>query len=157
MTGSERPWRVVLDTNLLVSGFVSRIGAPYALMQRWYAGDFTIIVTAELRAEYEDVLSRPRLIEKHGLSQVEIDGFFEALTIDGDTVEPLSLLPIEVRDVKDERVLAAALEDRADYLVTGDNDLLTLAGDPRLGTLRIVTARAFLDFLSPQPHSSGGS
>jgi uncharacterized protein len=154
MTGSERPWRVVLDTNLIVSGFVSKIGAPYALMQRWYAGDFTIIVSAELRAEYDDVLSRPRLIEKHGLSQVEIDGFFEALTIDGDTVKPLSPLPIEVRDAKDERVLAAALQDRADYVVTGDNDLLTLAGDPRLGSLRIVTARAFLDLLSSRNRSA---
>src|SRR4051794_16706616 len=122
MTDSERPWRVVLDTNLLVGGFVSRIGAPYALVQRWYEHGFIVVVSHELRTEYEDVLSRPRLIEKHGLRQAEIDGFFEALTIDGDTVEPLSPLPIEVRDAKDARVLAAALEDRADYLVTGDND-----------------------------------
>jgi putative PIN family toxin of toxin-antitoxin system len=148
MTERARPWRAVFDTNLLVSGFVSKIGAPYALMQRWYDRDFVIVITAQLRAEYEEVLARPRLIQKHGLSQEEIDGFFEALSIDGDAVEALSPLPIEVRDAKDERVLAAALDNRADYLVTGDNDLLTLAGDPRLGTLQIVTARAFLDLLS---------
>jgi putative PIN family toxin of toxin-antitoxin system len=148
MTGRARPWRAVLDTNLLVSGFVSKIGAPYALMQRWYDRDFVIVITAQLRAEYEEVLARPRLIQKHGLSQEEIDGFFEALSIDGDVVEALSPLPIEVRDEKDERVLAAAHLDRADYLVTGDNDLLILASDPRLGELQIVTARAFLDRLS---------
>src|SRR4051812_33210787 len=110
MTDSERPWRAVLDTNLLVSGFVSKIGAPYRLMQQWYAGEFIIVVSSDLRSEYLDVLSRPRLIEKHGLSQTEIDGFFEALSIDGDIVEPLSPLPISVRDEKDERVLAAALD-----------------------------------------------
>jgi hypothetical protein len=34
MTERARPWRAVLDTNLLVSGFVSKIEAPYALTQR---------------------------------------------------------------------------------------------------------------------------
>jgi putative PIN family toxin of toxin-antitoxin system len=117
-------------------------------MQSWYERAFVIVITPQLRTEYEEVLARPRLIQKHGLSQQEIGGFFEALAIDGEVVEPLSSLPIEVRDANDERVLAAALDGRADYLVTGDNDLLVLAGDPRLGELQIVTARAFLDRLS---------
>ncbi|HEY7033356.1 MAG TPA: putative toxin-antitoxin system toxin component, PIN family [Thermomicrobiales bacterium] len=148
MTEHAQPWRAVLDTNLLVSGFVSKIGAPYELMQRWYDRAFVMVLTRQLRAEYEEVLARPRLILKHGLSHEEIGGFFEALSIDGDGVEALSPLPIAVRDAKDERVLAAALDGRADYLVTGDNDLLVLAGDPRLGALKIVSARAFLDVLS---------
>lgn len=148
MSEGARLWRAVLDTNLLVSGFVSKIGAPYALMQRWYDRAFVVVLTPQLRAEYQEVLARPRLILKHGLRREEIDGFFEALSIDADVVEALSPLPAEVRDEKDERVLAAALDGRADYLVTGDNDLLALAGDPRLGTLQIVTARAFLDLLS---------
>jgi predicted nucleic acid-binding protein len=70
------------------------------------------------------------------------------LAIDGEAVKARSSLPIDVRDEKDERVLEAALGGRADYLVTGDNDLLVLAGDPRLGALRIVTARAFLELLA---------
>jgi predicted nucleic acid-binding protein len=43
-------------------------------------------------------------------------------------------------------VLAAALGN-ADYLVTGDDDLLVLADDPRLGQLRILTVTAFLNIL----------
>ncbi|HEX5501645.1 MAG TPA: hypothetical protein VFW96_03425 [Thermomicrobiales bacterium] len=50
-------------------------------------------------------------------------------------------------------VLAAALGGSADYRVTGDDDLLALAGDPRLGALRIVTVRAFLDLLADAPRS----
>jgi putative PIN family toxin of toxin-antitoxin system len=117
-------------------------------MQRWYDRAFVMVITRQLRAEYEEVLARPRLILKHGLSQEEVGGFFEALAIDGDVVEALSPLPIAVRDAKDERVLAAALHGRADYLITGDDDLLVLAGDPRLGALEIVSARAFLNVLS---------
>jgi predicted nucleic acid-binding protein len=63
-------------------------------------------------------------------------------------VTPRRRLPVHIRDPKDERVLAAALGGRADYLVTGDDDLLVLNGDPRIRTLKIVTVREFLDLLS---------
>jgi predicted nucleic acid-binding protein len=52
-----------------------------------------------------------------------------------------------VRDPNDEKVLAAALGNRAGYLVTGDEDLLALRDDPRIKGLRIVTAREFLETL----------
>ncbi|HSH81667.1 MAG TPA: putative toxin-antitoxin system toxin component, PIN family, partial [Herpetosiphonaceae bacterium] len=68
---------------------------------------------------------------------------------------PREPFPVAVRDVKDAHVLAAALDGSADYLITGDDDLLVLADDPRLGTLQIVTIRVFLDRLgdSEQPPS----
>ena len=56
-------------------------------------------------------------------------------------------LPVQVRDPKDEHVLAAALSGKADYLVTGDEDLLHLDGDPKLGNLQIITAREFVNLL----------
>jgi putative PIN family toxin of toxin-antitoxin system len=147
MTENGMRWRIVLDTNLLVSGFISHTGPPHALIQRWYDRAFVIVVSPQLQREYEDVLSRPRLITHHGLSREQVEAFFIALSQDGVLVEPSSAVTIEVRDKKDERVLAAAIGGNADYLVTGDNDLLTLAGDARLGDLKIVTARAFLDLL----------
>jgi len=54
---------------------------------------------------------------------------------------------VAIRDPKDIHLLAALGGD-ADYLITGDADLLVLAGDPTLGPLRIITARAFLDDLA---------
>jgi len=55
---------------------------------------------------------------------------------------------VAVRDVKDEKILASAIEGAADYLVTGDADLLILNGNPALGTLKIVTVRDFLAVLA---------
>lgn len=49
-----------------------------------------------------------------------------------------------MRDARDNHILAAALGGGAGYLVTGDNNLLTLADDPRLGSLQIITARGFV-------------
>jgi predicted nucleic acid-binding protein len=59
-------------------------------------------------------------------------------------IEADKTIPVSVRDPKDKRMLAAAIEGAADYLVTGDQDLLVLQGDPRLGDLRIVPAARFL-------------
>lgn len=69
-----------------------------------------------------------------------------------ERVDLLPVLPVSVRDPKDEHILAAALGGEADYLVTGDQDLLVLAGDPRLGSLQIVTVAAFMDILDAVKH-----
>ena len=60
---------------------------------------------------------------------------------------PRDALPIHCRDPKDDPVLACALGGHADYIVTGDADLLELAGHPDLGALRILTPRVFLTLL----------
>jgi predicted nucleic acid-binding protein len=57
--------------------------------------------------------------------------------------------PLLVRDPKDDMILAAAIGGNADFLVTGDADLLVLANDPKLGHLRIVSPSEFLSLLSP--------
>jgi predicted nucleic acid-binding protein len=64
------------------------------------------------------------------------------------SVEPLEMLPLAVRDSQDEPILGMALAGRATHVVTGDDDLLVLAGDAVLGDLRIVTPRVFLDELA---------
>lgn len=63
-----------------------------------------------------------------------------------DILSPTTL--ITVRDAKDQHLLSAAFSNRADCLVSGDDDLLALRDDPRLGDLRIVTAAEFLDVLN---------
>lgn len=56
-------------------------------------------------------------------------------------------LPVKVRDPKDEQVLATALGGKAEYLLTGDDDLLVLNGDSKLGRLQIVPGGVFLELL----------
>lgn len=58
---------------------------------------------------------------------------------------PEEQLPIRSRDPKDNKLLACALSTNADYLITGDEDLLILNGNPALGALKILTAKDFLN------------
>lgn len=62
--------------------------------------------------------------------------------------EPLFELPVPIRDADDAVILGTALAANADLLVTGDKDLLILAGDERLGRLTIIPPAQFLDMLA---------
>jgi putative PIN family toxin of toxin-antitoxin system len=136
--------RAVVDTNLVVSGVVVKRGHPLALFQQWQQGRFRLLLSSPLRNEYANVLYRPKLLTAHGVARDDIDAFLRLVDTDSEFVTPAVTLPVVVRDPKDEPVLAAALGGNADFLVTGDDDLLALAGDPRLGRLRIVTVVVFL-------------
>lgn len=141
------PPRAVLDTNVLITAFLSEAGAPYLLLLRWYAGDFTLVVSNYLRAEYLRVISRPSLRKSFTVSATAIESFVLMLEQAEDSTARIRELNIEVRDPRDATILAAAICGNADYLVTGDDGLLTLAGDERLGQLQIERPRAFLDIL----------
>lgn len=138
----------VLDTDLIVSAFRSRRGAPHALLRALYEGAFRLILSDALRQEYADVLARPGLKRRYVVPAANVAAFFRFLDREAQRVTPAPTLPIAIRDPRDAHVLAAALGGGADYLVSGDDDLLALAGDPRLGTLQIMTIRAFLDLLA---------
>jgi uncharacterized protein len=146
---SGRIVSAVLDTNLIVSAFLSRRGRPRTLLNALHDGAFRPILSLSLQQEYADVLARPRF----ALDPEEVAAFFRFLARRAQVVNPVPPTPVAVRDPNDEHVPATALAGGADYLVTGDDDLVSLAGDPRLGTLRIVTARAFLDFLAGETNS----
>lgn len=137
----------IVDTNLFVSAVISEIGAPRRLLNHFRLRRFTLILSSEQLADIMDVFNRPQLIARFKLPPediLELTDLFKG-TVARDVTFAAS--PIAVRDVKDEHLLSVAFGSRADYLVTGDNDLLSLRNDPRLGQLHIVTAAEFLDVL----------
>ena len=144
---SSAPVSAVVDTNLLVSGLLGKKGPPHALLEAWYHGAFNLLVSPVLREEYARVLPSPKFQRTYGLTPEEVADLLTLIALRSVEVTPTAHLPVAIRDPKDTMVLAAALGGAADYLVTGDEDLLVLAGDPRLGTLKIVSVRAFLDLL----------
>jgi putative PIN family toxin of toxin-antitoxin system len=145
--GRGEKLKAVVDTNLFVRGLISKLGNPFVLLEALRREEFLLVISQPLRREYEEVLRRPKFAQKYGLTPKEIADFLFLVDSNARKITPLPVLPLQVRDVKDEKVLAAALGDRVDFLVTSDDDLLVLRGDPRLGTLQIVTVREFLNAL----------
>ena len=148
MTEESRRIRVVVDTNQFVSGAISTQGNSFILLEAIRLRRVTLLISQEQRGELADVLSRRRLRERFGVS-AEVRGRILTLVDTAGVRVPLALpVPMDVRDPKDVMILASALSGRAHYIVTGDDDLLSLDGAPALGALRIVTVRDFLAILA---------
>ena len=121
--------RVVLDTNVLLSGIAYPASVPGKILAAWRHGSVDVLLSAYILDELRRVL--PRLAHRHGLTSAEIDDLVDALSIQAEVIEPLPDLEPDLRDFDDQAVLGtllAALEaSGANYLITGDKDLLAMA------------------------------
>ena len=151
----NKPVKVVVDTNLFVSGLILKRGNPYELLEAWRQKAFVLLISDALETEIAEVLIRPEIKQKYHLSSEEVESTLRLLQTDALLTSPAPTLPVALRDPKDEKVLALAIGGEADYLVTGDGDLLSVHDDPGLGELRIVKPTAFLALLKTE-HGEGG-
>lgn len=121
--------RIVLDTNVLMSGIAYPNSVPGKIMAAWRHGSLEVVLSSFILDELRRVL--PRLANRHGLSDAEIDDLVDILAIQAEVIDPLPAEKAELRDINDLPVLgtllAARLEKGTGYLVTGDKDLLVLA------------------------------
>ena len=121
--------RVVLDTNVLLSGIAYPGSVPGKILTAWRHGSVDVLLSPFILDELRRVL--PRLASRHGLSVSEIDDLIDILAIQAEVIEPEPVSDAELRDANDLPVLATLLAAltaaRADYLITGDKDLLALA------------------------------
>lgn len=134
--------RVVVDTNTLISGLISRGGPPARVLRRWAEGAITVVVTSDLVAEYHEVLSRPAFAAL-GTEDERLALLGGLLSL--GNVEPVTAterVDAVRRDPDDNRVLECALSGGASVIITGEEDLLAL-GSFR-GTA-IVSPKEFLD------------
>jgi putative PIN family toxin of toxin-antitoxin system len=110
--------RVVLDTNVMLAGLRSRVGASRIVLQAVDAGVVTPLCNVAMMLEYEEVLKRPDMLVPIGLASAEIDAFLDAFCAfvepapSGYTHHPL------IPDSSDETFLEAAINANADALLT---------------------------------------
>lgn len=127
--------RVVLDTNVLVSGLAYPASVPGRIVGLWRDGGIDVVLSRYILDEMVRVLPRlPRV----KLSAGDIRDLADSFMFLADIVEPDAEMDASLRDAADQQVLATLLASRADYLITGDKDLLALAG-----IYRIVTPAMF--------------
>ena len=141
-TEVARPLRVVLDTNVAVSALVFREGRLAWLREAWEAGRVVPVVSAETVAELVRVLAYPKL----KLSDEETKNVLAHYMEHAEAVREVSAsvrIP-ECRDPDDRIFLRLAHAARVDALVTGDEDLLAVAGPSRIPILAPSTLKTKL-------------
>jgi uncharacterized protein len=116
--------RVVLDTNVLVSGLAYPGSIPGRIVAIWRQGGLDVVLSRYILDEMVRVL--PRLSRIH-LSASEIRDLADSFMFLADIVEPDAEQEASLRDSADQQVLATLRASQADYLITGDKDLLALA------------------------------
>jgi putative PIN family toxin of toxin-antitoxin system len=117
--------RVVLDTNVLVSGLAYPGSVPGRIVSVWRQGGLDVVLSRYILDEMSRVLPRLTRIE---LSANEIRDLVDSFMFLVDIVEPDAAPDMSLRDPADQQVLGTLLSSKADYLITGDKDLLALAG-----------------------------
>ena len=110
--------RIVLDTSVVVAGLRSRWGAANALLRLVARRRLRLLATPPLFLEYEEVLKRPEQRLTHKLTLEEIDELLAELAALIEPVEVHFQWRPQGRDPSDEMVLEAAVNGRADALVT---------------------------------------
>ncbi|MBK4737139.1 putative toxin-antitoxin system toxin component, PIN family [Noviherbaspirillum pedocola] len=127
--------RVVLDTNVLVSGLAYPGSIPGRIVNAWRQGGLSVVLSRYILDEMVRVLPR---LSRVSLSASEIRDLADCFMFLADVIEPEVLEDGRLRDAADQPVLATLTASRADYLLTGDKDLLALSD-----TYPILTPAAF--------------
>ena len=113
--------RVVVDNNCWISFL---IGRRLSKLVDLLSNERVIsVICSELLAELRDVTSRPKFAKY--FNQSDVESLIDFMQIIGETIEPQQSVKI-CRDAADDYLLALAAEAKAEYLVTGDDDLLVI-------------------------------
>lgn len=134
------PLKLVLDTNTIVSAFFWK-GNEAELLRKIEQGKAKLYLTAEILYEIEEVIKRPKFTEVMKKANLTPDAIMQKI-ISLSQVVIAPIIRVQVcRDVKDNKFLECAESIKADYLVSGDDDLLSLKeynGIPIIRTWRIL-------------------
>lgn len=139
------PIRVVVDTNVLVSGLLGIKDSPSSkILQTIRIQKIILVTSPEILEEVGEVISRERIVKLTKMSEAERKDFIDELIERSDVTAGKQLPQIVGRDVKDDKFLACAYEAKADNIITGDEDLLALK---EYEGIKIVSPRQFIKLL----------
>ena len=117
--------KVVLDTNALVSGLMYPRTVPGRIISAWREGRFDLVISLEQLTEIGRVLAYPKIRRILNWDDETIRRFLRQLLIRAETVEPDETAGVELRDPTDAPILGSLTAARADWLLTGDGDLIS--------------------------------
>jgi len=138
--------RIVLDTNVLVSAFISKLGHSARILDLVSMfEEIQLVLSESILDEFEDVLSRDEVKERFGYSDRDIELLAQSAREISTIVEARSGFKIVKQDPKDDVVLNTAYDGKADYIVSGDHHLQNLKN---LRGIKIVNPRQMMKIIT---------
>ena len=135
---------VILDTNVLVAGLRSSLGASNAILDRQTLGEYRVAVSTALCLEYDDVLNRPGLLPSYTPAQIAL--FLDSFCALAEEAFIYYRWRPFLPDPQDDLLFECALAAGATHIVT--HNVKDFRGAETLG-ISIVTPAQFLTILTP--------
>ena len=132
--------KLVLDTNIYISSFFWG-GNPRKIMERIISGKDTLFISKEILAEVFSVMARP----KFNVRKEYINQFINAVEEIAYDVKLKGIIKNVCRDKDDDKIIECAVLSNADYIITGDYDLLTIK---EYRSTRILTANEYINIIT---------
>lgn len=133
-----------MDTNLLVSSFISPFSYPREIERRWRRAEFVLVTSHEIVEEVNRVLRLPRIQVKYHLAESDIQAFVLTLIHRANCVAGRLILKGVAPDSGDDKIISCAVEGEAALIVTGDKALQRLR---EYQGIKIINAEAFISVL----------
>ncbi len=139
--------KAVLDANIIVSATIATKGNPARILDFWREDKFELIITPAILEEMWQVILRP-VIQKHRrITEDEAVELLFEIQQDATTISPILDLKIIKQDPTDDKYIIAAIEGKADYIVSGDKHLLELGS---YENIKIISPKEFVEILEGQ-------
>jgi putative PIN family toxin of toxin-antitoxin system len=137
--------KLTLDTNVLVSSFISKKGQPAALLDAaLILPRLELVLSEPILDELSDVLTMPEVRERFPFSLEEVRETASDLRNASRMVELVSSLKVVKDDPKDDVIVNTAWDGKADFIVSGDHHLRNLK---KFRKIRIVSASSMLNII----------
>ena len=136
--------RVVLDTNVIISGVIANYGAPFQILENWREGGFAVIVSEPILQEIERVFHYPHIRNRRHLTEQDIETTLQLLRRYGLNTPAELRIEAIIEDPEDDKFIVAAIEGGADYIVSDDRHLKALNSYQEI---KIVSPSEFIQIL----------
>lgn len=137
--------RVILDTNIIISALLKPKGKQATILRMAKKGLFQIQMSSPIFEEIKRVFGYPKIWKKIFSPKERLDQTIAALVRVSEWIEPEEKFHIIKNDTSDNKYLECAAEGGADYIVSGDEDLLSLGNFQHT---KIVSTRTFLEIIN---------
>jgi len=131
--------KVVIDTNIFISAFISRQGLPANIFELLIYKKIINFISPAILLELYDVFNRDKF-KKH-IYEFEKEFYIESIISNSIPVYPSVKINIIKEDHKDNKFLECAKEADVDYIISGDEHLLKLK---KFRNIKIVSAKEFI-------------
>lgn len=139
--------KLVLDTNALISGILWD-GNEATIIEKAEKREIQLFISPKILKELEGVLKRKKFIKRLEDKEYTVEKAVTKIALIGTLIEPNIKINGIKEDPDDNRVLECAVSADIDFIISGDNHLLSLK---RYSGIAIITASEFIKHRSDKP------